>query len=169
MNSTLNETLNQTLNESLTQTNATLMGYSAPFTTGPTLDIYIITLFVALFITLVNKYMSDQVKIKALRKEMKDLQKKMRKEMAKDPQKAQKIQKEIMKKNMENMKHAMNPKIMLITMVPIFIVFTFVGRLYGDSGQFFNFLGWWTWGWLGTYIFFSIINSILLKKLLDVA
>lgn len=172
MNETINETLNQTLNvtgqEALNQS-ATLFGYTAPFTTSPTLDIYLLTLVVSLFITLTNKYMTDQVKIKALRKEMKDLQKKVREAMTKDPKKAQKMQQDMMKKNMENMKHTMNPKIMLITMVPLMIVFSFVGKLYSDFGEFFNFLGMTEFGWLGTYIVFSIVNSILMKKILNVA
>jgi len=163
--------MNQTINQTLIEQN-TLMGFSAPFTSSATMDIYIITLIVALFITLVNKYLTDQVAIKALRAEMKELQKKMRKVMQKDPQKAQKMQQEIMKKNFENMKHTMNPKVMLITFVPIIIVFTFVGKFYGPFGELMDFPFWFfwqPWEWLGVYIFFSLINSILLKKVLDVA
>ena len=163
MNHTVNQTINQTVIE---QTK--IMGIAPPFTSSYVLDIYIITLIVALAVTLINKYLTDQTKIKALRKEMKDLQKKMRSEMTKNPEKAQQMQKDLMKKNMENMKQSMNPKIMLATMLPLLIVISFVSQVYGPYGQFFN-LGFTTFGWLGTYITFSIINSLLLKKVLDVS
>ena len=99
---------------------------------------------------------------------MKTLQKKMREHLTKDPKKAQALQQEIMAKNLENMKHAMNPKIMLVTMVPLILVFSLVRTLYGHMGEFLN-LGFTTFGWLGTYILFSLINSIIMKKLFDVA
>ena len=164
----MNETINQTATQATAEV-ATLFGHSAPFTNSPTIDIFLITVVVALFITLVNKYMTDQVAIKALRKEMKSMQKNMRELMRKDPKQAQALQKKIMKKNFENMKHAMNPKVMIITMIPILIVFTLVGKLYGSFGEFFTPFDLVAWGWLGSYIFFSIINSILMKKVLDVA
>ncbi len=163
----MNETINQTAVQAVT-----ILGHSAPFTNSAVLDIYLVTLVVALFITLINKYMTDQVAIKALRADMKNLQKKMRETMKTDPKKAQIMQQEIMKKNLENMRHTMNPKIMLITMLPILVVFSFIRTLYGPLGNIMdpgiNFL-WLPWGWLGTYIFFSLINSILIKKILKVA
>lgn len=170
----MNESINQSINQTITEPTA-IFGYTAPFTNSPAIDIFLITLVVVLFTTLIHKYMTDQVRIKALKAEMKELQKKMRETMAKDPKKAQAMQQDIMKKNMENMKHMMNPKIMLVTMVPLLVVFTFIGKIYGPFGEaVLDFgLGSWffghPWGWLGTYIFFSIINSIILKKLLDVA
>lgn len=168
----MNETLNETINQTITQ--SVYMGQTIPVTTYPALDIFIITFFVALFITVVNKYMTDQITIKALRNDMKELQKKFKETMAKDPAKAQKIQQEIMKKSFENLKHSMNMKVMLVTMVPILLIFSVVAKAYGPFGEFFNifpFFGWawFNWGWLGTYIFFSIVNSIVLKKVLDVA
>lgn len=162
--------MNESINETLLQTPTTILGTSAPFTNSPTIDIFLITLIVAVFINLINKYFTDQVKIRALRAEMKELQKKMREKFKTNPQEAQKLQQQIMKKNMENIKHAMNPKIMLITMGPLLIVFTFIGKLYGYLGEFFIIpLFGWNFGWLGTYILFSIINSIIIKKVLNVA
>jgi uncharacterized membrane protein (DUF106 family) len=74
-----------------------------------------------------------------------------------------------MKKNFENMKHAMNPKILVITMLPMLLLFFFVKTYYTHFGEFFTPFDLVSWGWLGTYIVFSIINSIALKKILDVA
>jgi len=161
--------INSTINESINQTVGKILGHTVPLTVSPVIDIYLITLMTALFITLVNKYLSDQVAIKALKLEMKESQKKMRKIMKKDPKKAQKMQQDHMKKSFEMMKHNMNPKIMLTTMIPILVVFGYMRTLYGPLGEFFNVFGFTTFGWLGTYITFSIINSIILKKLLNVA
>ncbi len=156
------------MNETIAQI-PTILGYALPITTSPIIDIYLISLVGSLFVTIINKQFTDQVKIKALRKDMKDLQKKSKDMMAKDPKKAQKLQGELMKKNFENMKHAMNPKIMIITMLPMLLLFFFVRTYYTHFGEFFTPFGLVSWGWLGTYIVFSIINSIALKKILDVA
>lgn len=165
----MNETINQTIITTSNNVSNTFFGHTLPLTGNPMYDIFILTFFTALFITLVNKYLSDQNKIKALRKEMKSLQKEMKEKLKEDPKKAQKIQQEIMKKNFENMKHAFNPKIMLITMVPLTFVFIAVRQYYSPFGEFFNFFGLTHFTWLGTYILFSIINSMILKKILDVA
>ncbi len=164
----MNDTLNQTVEAVVNETIPTILGMTAPFTSSPTIDIALIAVVGGLFTNLVNKYLSDQVKIKALRAEMKTLQKKVRDMMKKDPKKAQALQGEIMKKNMENMKHAMNPKIMLITMVPMLFLFFFIRSHYGYMGEFWD-LGFTQFGWLGTYFTCSIVSSIVLKKVLDVA
>lgn len=88
--------------------------------------------------------------------------------MVKDPQKAQAIQQEMMKKSFESMKHAMNPKVLIITMIPMLLLIGLVKNLYSPFGDILN-LGFVQFAWLGTYIVFSIIWSIALKKLLDVA
>lgn len=158
---------NETLVAAANQT-TTLLGHSVPFTGHPALDIFIITLFTSFFVTMINKYFTDQIKIKALRAEMKELQGKMRKEMTKNPKKAQEIQKKIFQKNMENIRHTMKPQVMLLTMFPMLILFIYVAKYYGPLGEFLN-LGFTTFGWLGTYLVLSIINSIIMKKVLDVA
>jgi len=161
--------MNTTINETVVS-NITLIGQNVPLTGSPSIDIFLITLVIALFTTLVNKHFTDQVAIKASRAEMKELQKKMRKEMTKNPEKAKQLQSEIMKKNLENMKHSMNLKVMLITMGPLLFIFTLLPKYYGHFGEFFTpFGGIVEFGWLGTYILFSIINSMALKKVLDVA
>jgi len=152
------------MNETLT-----MLGQTLPITISPIIDIYVLSIITSLFITLVNKYLSDQKTIKRVRAEMKELQKKMRKVMKEDPKKAQLLQKEIMKKNMENFKFAFNPKIMIITFIPAIYIFMLVKNNYSSFGNILNVFGFFSVGCVGTYIIFSIINSILLKKILDVA
>lgn len=159
---------NETISQVVTEAPKEILGIAVPILGNPTFDIFFITIFTSLFITIMNKYFTDQIRIKALRKEMKDMQKQMKKLMSKDPKKAQVMQKEIFKKNMENMKHTMNPKILLITTIPMFALFWFVKEYYSVFGEFLN-LGFTEFGWLGTYLVFSIINSIVMKKILDVA
>lgn len=165
----LSTTINQSINETINTTVPKILGYSVPITTDPVIDIFIIALLVSLFVTVINKYMGDQKKIKALKIEMKELRTKQKEIMkTKDPNKMKAIQQEIMKKSMENMKHTMNPKIMLITMAPLFIVLGVIRKSYSPLGDILN-LGFTQFGWLGTYILFSIAWSMIMKKVLDVA
>lgn len=176
MSEILNETVNTSLsgvvgeavNSTVNNTAPLLLGKVVPILTSPVYDIACFALIGALFTTLVNKFLSDQVAIKVLRKDMKKLQKKIRETMKEDPKKAQALQAEVMKKNLENMKHAMNPKIMLTTMIPMLFLFFIIRTHYSHLGEFWN-LGFTTFGWLGTYLVCSILWSILLKKVLDVA
>jgi len=164
----INETINQT---AINVTNPKLLGMTVPITTNPVIDILVISLLVSLFITIVNKYMGDQKKIKALKDEMKILRKKQKEVMKeKNPKKMQEIQQEVMKKSMEQMKHTMNFKIMLVTMLPLFVALAAIRAAYTPFGKILN-LGIFGWelGWLGTYILFSIISSLIMKKILNVA
>lgn len=161
--------MNESLNQSVIQASQ-FLGQTIPFTGSALFDIYLITLVVAVFTTIVTKYLTDQVSIKALRKDLKDSQKKMREVLKKDPQKAQEMQKKIMKKNFELMKHSMNIKMILVTMGPLLVVFTLIAKLYPATlfPTILN-LGFISFAWLGTYIIFSIVNSLILKKVFNVA
>ena len=146
----------------------TFIIFEVPFTTGPLLDIFVISLVAALFTTILTKYLTDQTTIKALRADMKKKQKEMREMLKKNPQKAQAMQTELMKKNMEIFKHSFNIKVIIITLAPLLYIFTQLASGYGDYEEILN-LGFVTFRWLGTYIIFTIICSIALKKILDVA
>lgn len=163
-----NESLNQTLINSTTQVSQTFLSLQTPFTMNPLIDMVVIAIVVGLFTTLLNKYLTDQVAIKALRAEMKKKQKDMREMLKTNPQKAQKMQGEIMQKNMELMKHSFNFKVMAITILPMLFVFTQIRQGYLHFGEILN-LGFISFEWLGTYIVLTIIASIVLKKLLKVA
>ena len=165
----MNETINHTISAVVNNSPQYLAGITVPITSSPTMDIFLITVMTSMFITLINKYFTDQESIKKTRSELKLLQKEMKAVVKDDPKKVKNIQQQIMKKNMENMKYAFNLKIMLITMIPLTVVFFIIKDLYAQFGTFFNVLGFVHFGWLGTYITFSVINSILLKKIFDVA
>lgn len=166
--------MNSTLLTNVTNSTAqnvpplTFLGFHLPFTYSPTIDIYIISFLASLFVIIITKYLTDQDKIKMVRKELKEMQKKLKEMMKIDPKKVGSMQKEIMRKNAENLKNSLSIKVMLTTMIPMLLVFGVTQHYYAQFGQFFHIFGF-SFGWFGTYFIFSIINSIVLKKLLDVA
>ena len=165
-----NET-NQTLTsmtQTLTDEVPRFIIFEVPFTTGPFLDLLVISFFAALFTTLLNKYLTDQVAIKALRVEMKKKQKDLREMMKKNPQKAQAMQADLMKHNMEIFKHSFNFKVIIITLLPLLYIFTQIAAGYSHYEQIMD-LGFVTFRWLGTYLILTIACSIALKKILNVA
>lgn len=163
----INSTLQNTT-QIVQEVTPTFIGLPTPFTTSPFLDILIISIIASLFTTMLNKYLTDQVAIKALRAEMKKKQKVMREKLKTNPQEAQKMQVEIMQKNMELMKHSMNFKVIAITLLPMLYVFTQIRSGYMHYDVITN-LGVLSFGWLGTYLILAIISSIALKKILKVA
>jgi len=82
--------------------------------------IIIISLLLALFMTLIYKWMTDQHLMKTLKEDIKKFQQQMR-EFKSDPKKVMEIQKRAMQTNMKYMSHSMRPT--LITFIPIIIIF----------------------------------------------
>jgi len=82
--------------------------------------VLIIAFVIALLITLVYKWMTDQHLMKSLKDEIKTFQQQM-KEFKHDPKKVMDIQKRAMQTNMKYMMHSMKPT--LITFLPIIIIF----------------------------------------------
>jgi uncharacterized membrane protein (DUF106 family) len=83
-------------------------------------SIILISLLIAVVITFVYKWMTDQHLMKALKDDIKKFQKEM-KEFKQDPKKVMEIQKRAMQTNMKYMMHSMKPT--LITFIPIIIIF----------------------------------------------
>jgi len=82
--------------------------------------ILILSFILALMISLIYKYTTNQSLMKDLKTEIKELQKEM-KELKHDPQKMMGVQKKAMETNMKYMMHSMKP--MLFTFIPIIIIF----------------------------------------------
>lgn len=139
------------------------------FTFGPImnlpdpLNLLIISFILTGLITLAYKYLTDQTKMKELKDEMKATQKKM-KELKDQPDKVMSMQKDAMKKNMEYMKHSMKP--MLFTFIPIIVIFGWLRNYYTALGNPTIFFGL-TWIW--AYIIFSVLISIVLRKILKIS
>ena len=84
------------------------------------LAIGIISFLIAIVITVIYKYVTDQDLMKRLKTEMKEFQKQT-KELKAHPEKAMAVQKKAMETNMKYMMHSMKPT--LFTMLPIILIF----------------------------------------------
>jgi len=122
----------------------------------PEASILIIAFLVTLVMTLVTKKFTDQNRMKELKKIQKACQIKI-KDAKGDMQKQAKINQEVMACTMELMKHSFKP--MLITMIPIILLFSWVSGVYTAVLK----------GWFWWYFGGAIVSSIALRKVLDVA
>ena len=124
--------------------------------------ILIISLFLTLVTTLIYKYVTDQELMKTLKDDMKAMQAEM-KTLKEHPEKMMAVQKQAMQKNMKYMMQSFKP--MLITFIPVVFIFGWLSRHYtalGNPDVFFGI------SWLWTYIIFSLVFSIGLRKFLKV-
>jgi len=95
---------------------------------SPFWTIFLISFVIALMITIIYKFATDQKLMKELKTDMKKLQKEM-KELKDHPEKVMLKQKIAMQKNMEYMKHSM--KSTLFTILPIIIIFGWLNSNLG--------------------------------------
>ena len=124
--------------------------------------VFLISLIIALIITLVYKWVTDQELMKTLKEDIKALQQEMKK-LRDNPSKMMEVQKKAMEKNMKYMMQSMKPT--LITFIPIIVIFGWMNSYYKAMGNPDVLFG---LSWLWTYIIFSIVMSIALRKLLKV-
>lgn len=82
--------------------------------------IIIVALVIAVLITFVYKWMTDQHLMKTLKEDMKNFQKQM-KEFKAEPKRVMELQKRAMETNMKYMMHSFKPT--LITFIPLIIIF----------------------------------------------
>jgi len=111
------------------------------------ISIIVLSFFITLFITIITYYMTDRTRMK----ELKDKQNALRLEIKKfkdNPQKMMELNKQMMEDMPEQLKHSFKP--MLITIVPIIIVFAWL------RSTFVLILPHWIWWYIGSSIIFSI-------------
>ena len=136
----------------------------------PLFSMAFITLIITIIITVVYKYLSNQHEVKTAKEETKVLQQELKKHKD-NPAKMMEINQEIMKRSATLMRNSFKPT--LITLIPLLIIFGWLSKTFKDKG---NFIHWGFsvpifgdgWGWLGTYILFSVIFSILIRKIMKV-
>lgn len=97
---------------------------------NPMFTIFLISTIVAFVITLANKLLVDQDKLESIKKEMQEFQQEMREvQKSGDPKSMEKMQKqqmEMMGKQKDMMTMSFKP--MIVTMVPILIVFWWMAQ-----------------------------------------
>jgi len=131
---------------------------------GPLGFVVFISLLVSLVTVIVYKYTTDQILMKSIKEDLDKLNKKMREHKA-DSQKMMQVQKEMWSKQMTMMKHSFTSTI--YTFIPIIILFSWLNANMGTYGKILP-LGFVNFGWLGSYILFAILFSMILRKILKV-
>nr|MBI4156842.1 DUF106 domain-containing protein [Candidatus Woesearchaeota archaeon] len=126
---------------------------------SPLIGMIVISFFLTLIVTLVYKWTTDQVMMKSLKDELKQHQKEM-KNYKDDPKKMMEIQGKAMEKNMKYFMHSLKP--MIITFIPLILVFGWLKLTYNGIEVLFGL------SWIWSYIIFSMIFSIVLRKVLKV-
>lgn len=113
------------------------------------ISILVLSFLVTLFITVITYYMTDRKRMKELR----DKQKALRIEIKKcrdNPQKMMELNKQMIEDMPEQLKHSFKP--MLITMIPIIIVFAWLRSTFALTAL----AKTWFWWYIGSSIIFSI-------------
>jgi len=124
----------------------------------PHVSIIVLSLIVTVFITVVRYYMTDREKMKDIKNRQKELRAEMKNHKG-NPDKMMEIQQKMMEDMPEQLKQSFKP--MLITMIPVLILFKWMWSAYSDtalSGMFLIFPVW-LWWYIGASIVFSIILS----------
>lgn len=114
------------------------------------ISILVLSFLVTLFITIITYYMTDRKRMKELR----DKQKALRIEIKKhkdNPQKMMELNKQMIEDMPEQLKHSFKP--MLITMIPIIIIFAWLRSTFALT----VIAKTWFWWYIGSSIVFSII------------
>ncbi len=128
-------------------------------TWGMILIIFIISVFITLF----QKYATDQETLKELKKEQKEMNKKSQ-EFKHNPEKMMEVQKELMPLMMRTMKISMRP--IIYTGIPLILFFRWFMDYFAAIGDP-RFFGIFSWFWF--YLLGSLIFSSVLRKILKVA
>ncbi|MDP6641876.1 MAG: EMC3/TMCO1 family protein [Candidatus Nanoarchaeia archaeon] len=129
----------------------------------PLIALLVISFILTLVTTLAYKYLTDQEKIKLLKAEIKEIQNDIKK-FKDDPQKMMELQKQSFQKGfVDMMKHQFKP--LLFTMIPIFIIFSWLRTTYASKGVLIPLVN---FELFGTYLISAIIFSMILRKILKV-
>lgn len=122
--------------------------------TNSKLSIIIISFLVSLFITVIRYFMVDKEKMKSIKEKQKALREEM-KQYKNNPEKMMEINQKMLEDMPEQMKQSFKP--MIITLIPILIIFAWMRSIYAltDIAN--------TWLWW--YIASSLIFSIILNKI----
>jgi len=123
---------------------------------NPKISIAVFSVLVTTLSTLVQKWLTNQEHLKSLKKRQKEIQKELR--SCKDQCLMKELNSEMMKITGVMFKSSMKP--MFVTIIPFLILFAWLRGIYvpvmGNS-------------WIWYYIGYSVVASIVLRKVLKVA
>jgi len=131
---------------------------------SPLVGIIFISFILSMLSTIAWKYLTDQILLKSLREKSTSLREEFKKHKA-DPKKLAELNAKMTKENFDIMKlqYKQSIKPMIATLVPFALAFVWIRKTYEPFGT--VFLG---MGGIWSYIVFSIIFSMVLRKLMKV-
>ena len=131
---------------------------------SPLVGIIFISFVLSLLSSLSWKYLTDQVLLKEIREKTKNLHEQMKKNKD-NPEKLKEINSKMAKENLEALKiqYKQSIKPMIATLIPFAFAFIWIRKTYEPFGNIF-----FSFGGIGTYIIFSIIFSMILRKAMRV-
>ncbi len=125
---------------------------------NPRVSIILISLTITLLITLVNFFFLDKEKMRGIKARQKELQVKMKEhQKAGETDKIMELQKELFSSTGEMMKHSLKP--MLITMIPIIVLFSFIRNVYAETII--------SSSWFWYYLVSALAGSMLFRKIFN--
>lgn len=129
-------------------------------------EITLISSIIVVMSSLVRRAVIGQEKMDEMKKRLKEKQANF-KEISKsgDMKKIQKAQEEMLQLTMENFKQSFKP--MLITFIPIILVFGWIRDQYGSIGTVVTLFGF-NLGWFGWYFICAMAISLAFNKVLEV-
>jgi uncharacterized membrane protein (DUF106 family) len=125
---------------------------------NPKISIAVFSVVVTLISTLAQKWLTNQEHLKSLKKRQKEIQAEIKK--AKEPKIMQELNAEMLSLTGVMFKSSMKP--IFVTIIPFLILFAWLRGVYGPE----DVLG---GAWIWYYIGYSIVASIIFRKVLKVA
>ena len=123
---------------------------------SPKYSIAVFSVVVTLISTLAHKWLTNQEHLKSLKKRQKEIQKELK--GCKDGCLMKELNSEMLQLTGVMFKSSMKP--MLVTIVPFLVLFTWLRSVYVPvMGN----------GWIWYYLGYSVLASIILRKILKVA
>src|SRR3989338_6361802 len=121
----------------------------------PKISVIIIALLVSLFITIINYFLMDKVRMRELKAKQKEINLKVKAEP--DPKRKMELSSEMMKHTMESLRHSMKP--MIVTFIPVLVVFWFIKGAFAET----IIAKSWIWYYIGS----AIVGSLVFKKIFN--
>ncbi len=124
---------------------------------SPRVSVIVFAILVSFFISLVNYFVLDKDRLREIKEKQKKTQEQIKAhQKAGEHEKAMSLQKELFADMPEMMKHSFKP--MLITFIPIILIFTFARGLFAETII--------AKSWFWYYFVSAIISSMIFRKLL---
>jgi uncharacterized membrane protein (DUF106 family) len=138
------------------------MDYLSLIQQYPRASIIIISLTVSLFVTLINYFFLNKEKMKEIKERQKVLKEEMKRhQKAGNQEKLMELNRELLSHSMEMFRHSFKP--MLITIIPIILLFSFVKTAYVNTALAANWFIAPKWFWY--YLLGAIAGGMIFKKI----